>query len=95
MNRSSILSEVVRAIKGLNETQTLYVLKGFNFISDQLEQLNFMFLKEQIITETNFDPQSSLRKLSSDNKAFFAWYEDLILLDKNQKIGGHGQPHFN
>jgi len=88
MNKASILSEVVKIINKLNETQTLYVLKGFNFISEQLEQLNFLFLKDQIITETNFDPQSSLRKLSSGNKAFFAWYEDLILLEKNQIIGG-------
>ena len=39
---ASILSEIVKTIKGLNEKQTLYVLKGFNFISDQLEQLNFL-----------------------------------------------------
>ena len=85
---ASILSEIVKTIKGLNEKQTLYVLKGFNFISDQLEQLNFLFLKNEIITEINFDPRSNLRKLSSDDRSFFAWYEDLIFLDINQKIGG-------
>ena len=51
MNRSSILSEMVKAIKRLDEKQTLYILKGFNFISDQLEQLDFLFLKNEVITE--------------------------------------------
>lgn len=88
MNRSSILSEMVKAIKRLDEKQTLYILKGFNFISDQLEQLDFLFLKNEVITEINLDPQNSLRKLLSNDKAFFAWYEDLIFLDINQKIGG-------
>ena len=41
MNHASILSEIVKTIKELDEKQTLYILKGFNFISDQLEQLDF------------------------------------------------------
>ena len=88
MNHASILSEIVKTIKELDEKQTLYILKGFNFISDQLEQLDFLFLKDEVVTETNFDSQNNLRKLLSGDKAFFAWYEDLIFLDINQKIGG-------
>ena len=86
MNHASILSEIVKTIKELDEKQTLYILKGFNFISDQLEQLDFLFLKDEVVTETNFDSQNNLRKLLSGDKAFFAWYEDLIFLDINQKF---------
>lgn len=88
MNHASILSEIVKTIKGLDEKQTLYILKGFNFISDQLDQLDFLFLKNKVVTETNFDSQNNLRKLLLSDETLFAWYEDLIFLDINQKIGG-------
>ncbi len=88
MNHASILSEIVKTIKGLDEKQTLYILKGFNFISDQLDQLDFLFLKNKVVTETNFDSQNNLRKLLLSDETLFAWYEDLIFLDINQNIGG-------
>ena len=88
MSNGIILNKIIHQLKILNTPNIIYVLKGFNFISKYLSELNFLFSNSGIILNLEFDTKNSFQKLSNTNETFFIWYEDLILLEKQQKVGG-------
>lgn len=88
MNNAVILNQIVKGLKTLNQPNIIYVLKGFNFLSEYLTKNNFLFSNNDIILDLGFNTKSSIKKLAIDNQTFFIWYEDFLLLEKQQKVEG-------
>ena len=58
MSNGIILNKIIHQLKTLNTPNVIYVLKGFNFISKYLSELNFLFSNSGIILNLEFDTKN-------------------------------------
>lgn len=85
----SILSrKCIDAINQLNDKNTLYVLRGFNFLTSdlQVEKDRFLFYKDAIIDDEKYQPDNLIKRFSSGD-SLFCLFEDLLWLDSKNFSG--------
>lgn len=75
---------ILTAVNDLNESHTIYVLKGFNYWLESIDD-RFLFTKEPILSSPP-DLHKIASRLSSGN-ALFALHEDITWLNDNS-LGG-------
>lgn len=85
---SILAKRAVEAINALNDSNTLYVLRGFNFLLSDLsiDSKHFLFHKDAIIDDDNYRPENLIKRFGSGNP-LFCIFEDLLWLD-NKNFSG-------
>lgn len=78
----------IEIINQLDEKNTLYVLRGFNFLlSDlQIEKDKFLFFKDSIIEDEKYQPDNLIKRFNS-GEHLFCLFEDLLWLDSKNFSG--------
>ena len=85
---SSLTDKVLSTVSNLNDDRTLYVLRGFNFLLKDLpiEKEMFLFFKDMIVADENYQPENLIQRFSTD-RPLFCLFEDLLWLD-NKNFSG-------
>lgn len=85
---NTLHDNTIKVISGLNDKNTLYVLRGFNFISRDLDIANdkFLFHKDSVINDDQFQSNNLIQRFSG-GEAVYCLFEDLLWLDSKNFSG--------
>lgn len=85
---NSLTKIVIKTIEELNNKNTLYVLRGFNFLLNDIgiDKEKFLFFKDSIVDDDKYQPDNLVQRFST-GEPVFCLFEDLLWLDSKNFSG--------